>query len=121
MHYTPATIRSARADAVAALGPAFARSYSLDVNEWLDRCEGDEAQLWRHGDLWAITEVRDTAAGRLLVGVALGGAYNDELIPEIERWAKSVGCVKALLTGRKGFTKRLPEYKIKTVTLEKDL
>lgn len=118
MHYTPKTIPD---EAAAALAPAFVRSYSHDVKEWMERCKEDTAQLWRHNNLWAVTEVRDTPYGRLLVGVALAGDYNDQLIPEIERWAKSIGCVKALLTGRKGFAKWLPDYKTKTVTLEKDL
>lgn len=118
MHFTPSTIPAL---AAAALAPAFARSMTDDAETWLDRCLADQAQLWRDGDLWCITEVRETKAGRVLHGVALAGDYNDRLIPEIEAWARSIGCVSAVLSGRRGFAKRLPDYRIQTITLSKEL
>lgn len=118
MHYLPHAIPD---EAVEALRPAFDRSMTDDAETWVARCRADQAQLWRYGGLWCITEVRETKAGRVLHGVALAGDYNDRLIPEIEAWARSIGCVSAVLSGRRGFAKRLPDYRIQTITLSKEL
>ena len=118
MHYTPTTIPD---EAAAALAPAFDRSLSCTAEEWIERCRADLAQLWRLGSLWAVTEVRDTKAGRVLHGVALAGEFDHALIDEIEGWAATIGCTKSVITGRPGFAKTLHGYKQKTVTLEKDI
>ena len=39
----------------------------------------------------------------------------------IESWAKEQGCQKIKLVGRKGWAKKLPDYKQKLIKLEKDL
>lgn len=43
------------------------------------------------------------------------------LISEIENWAKSQGCGKIETWARKGWVKRLPEYRMTHVLLEKDI
>lgn len=52
----------------------------------------------------------------------LGGDDMDSWLvelDEIEGWAQKVGCDRMILTGRKGWEKMLPGYKIKTVTMVK--
>ncbi len=117
----PSQVRSIRAEASNALRPAFDLSHDHDAHVWLDRCEKDLAQLWRHGELWAITEVRNGKDGRFLHILAMAGEYSRDLVNEMETWAKSIGCVKSVFTGRKGWMRRVPDYKLKAVTLEKEI
>ena len=42
-------------------------------------------------------------------------------LKQIEFWAKSQGCTKIKLTGRRGWKRALPDYKEKLVKLEKEL
>ncbi|APW37658.1 hypothetical protein RD110_11020 [Rhodoferax koreense] len=107
--------------AVQGLTPAFDLSEVHNACTWVTKCQQDMAQLWRDGSLWAVTEVVETKRGRALHFVAMAGDYVDSLRIEIEAWGKSVGCNKAFFTGRKGWAKRLPAYRIRTVTLEKDI
>lgn len=118
MHYTPTTIP---AEAVDALWPAFERSDVLDASQWVQRCREDVAQLWREGDCWAITEVQDTRKGRAAHIVALAGTYTNTLLHEIEDWAREVGCSRIFYTGRRGWLRAQPDYKLRCVTAEKEL
>lgn len=118
MHYTPSTIPP---EAEVVLAPAFDRSYVHQAADWIERCAQGDAQLWRSGDYWAITEVLEGKDGRICHQVASAGVYDDALIDEIEQWARSVGCRRTLATVRPGFARRRPGYTTKTVTLEKEL
>lgn len=118
MLYRPADIPP---EAEAHLAPAFARSDVLDGLEWLQRCRDDLAQLHRAGDFWAITEVLDTRQGRAVHIVAAAGAWNARLVPEIESWARTLGCERCFFTGRPGWMRRMADYRLRTVTLERKL
>lgn len=93
----------------------------LDVDEYLLRCKRDQAQLWGNGSFWMITEVADTKSGRALNIVAIAGDYDEDLWRSAEVWGKSVGCIRAFVTGRLGWIKRKPDYTVRTVTLSKEL
>lgn len=125
MFYRPKEISAIRKEAEDALRPAFARSFVHSVGDWIQRCEDDTAQLWRRDSLWAVTEVQNTNDGRAIVVVAMAGEYSSELATEIENWAKSHGCKRAFLTGRRGWARKLPSYdkrfRVATVTMEKEL
>lgn len=118
MHYLPNSIP---AEALDALTPAFDRSYVHRAEEWLQRCRNDQAQLWRHEGYWAVSEVLDTRAGRVMHLVASAGHYEPLLVDEIEAWARARGCTRVLSTVRPGLSRRRPDYRVKTVTLEKEL
>lgn len=118
MHYLPSTIPD---EAIEALRPAFDRSYVHQVDHWIERCKAGTAQLWRHGDYWAITEVLDGKDGRICHEFASAGVYADALIDEIEAWARSVGCKRVLCTVRPGLTRKRLGYRTKAITLEKEL
>lgn len=114
-------------EAIEALRPAFTR-FGLEgeyhtPEYWVQRCRDGSAQLWRSDDgaYWAVTEVFDTARGRVLHEVASAGAYRKSLFDEGEAWARSVGCTKARTEGRPGWKKRLPDYKVVAMTFEKEL
>ena len=116
MHYTPATIPDEACEAIA---PAFDRYGLHDANEWVQRCKDDVAQLWRVGDVWAITELFDGKAQRVCHIAAMAGEFTHEIMREIEAWALRMGCAKVLFTGRKGWTRRLPGYSQIAIVMEK--
>lgn len=118
MLYTPKAIP---AEAVQALSPAFDRSYVHQASDWIVRCQRGLAQVWRHNNYWAITEVIEGKDGRICHQVASAGEYEDALIDEIEQWAKRIGCRRTLATVRPGMTRRRTGYKTKTITQEKEL
>lgn len=118
MHYLPSDIP---AEAHGALSPAFDRSYVHSTEEWLQRCRDDLAQLWRHNGYWGITEVLETRAGRVFHMVASAGDYEDALVEEMEAWARAQGCSRVLSTVRPGFARKRTDYRVKTMTLEKEL
>ena len=104
-----------------ALMPAFELSHDSTAAEWIQRCRDDLAQLWQHGNFHAVTEVRKLHSGIALNIVALAGEFDQKLMDEMEEWGKSVGCKSSYFSGRKGWVKRLPDYKQITVTLHKEL
>jgi len=118
MHYLPHTIPAEAADA---LEPAFRRTHTDTAQMWLERCRGDLAQLWMHDGYWAISEVIEGKACRVLHLVASAGKYNNELVDEMEAWGRSVGCRQVVAEVRRGMTRRRPGYRIKAVSVEKDL
>lgn len=88
---------------------------------WLERCRADLAQLWEHHGYWAISEVIDGKTCRVLHLVASAGKYNDELVDEMEAWGRAIGCKQVVAEVRRGMTRRRPGYRIKAVSVEKDL
>lgn len=118
MHYLPDTIPD---EAEQALSAAFDRSYVHQAEHWIERCRQDTAQLWRHKDFWALTEIIDGKDGLICHEFASAGEYEDCLIDEIEAWARELGCKRVLATVRPGLTRRRQGYKTKTVTQEKEL
>lgn len=81
----------------------------------------DTAQLWRLGNLWAITEVMQGKQFRVIHIVAMAGEYSQSLVTEIENWAVLNGCKKSYFTGRKGWQKRVLDYKLDSITMSKEL
>lgn len=110
-----------RDGAVQALAPAFDRSRVYHSGEWVQRCIDDVAQLWCMGDYWAITEVVEFPDGRALHVVALAGKMHDELHSSIEAFAKLHGCSRVYGTCRPGYGRALKDYKVITVTIEKEI
>ena len=116
MHFTPATIPDEACEAIA---PAFDRYGLHDANEWVQRCRDDIAQLWRVGEVWAITELFDGKDQRVCHIAAMAGEFTHEIMREIEAWALSNGCRKVLFTGRQGWARRLPDYSQTAIVMEK--
>ena len=118
MHYLPNTIPD---EAVAALQAAAAKSDAAEAFEWVERCKQDTAQLWRHGAFWLVTEIVRLRDGIALHFIAAAGPFNQSLIDEAQAWARSIGCRKAFFTGRKGWERKLPQFKVRTVTMERNI
>ena len=118
MHYTPSTIPD---EAAAALAPAFAHSDVAHVEDWIERCKQDQAQLWRLHDYWLISEIQDTKNGLAVHLVYSAGVYEPALVDEVNDWAKSIGCVRSYFSGRPGCQRRRKDYRLRYITMEKEL
>lgn len=118
MHYTPDTIPT---EAAAALAPAFVHSDVDSADGWIERCKQDTAQLWRVDGVWALSEVVRLKDGLGIHIVAMAGEYTPEVMAEIESWGKSKGCTRAYFSGRRGWERRLPDYKVRCITAVKEL
>ncbi|MGX5662239.1 hypothetical protein [Diaphorobacter nitroreducens] len=118
MHYLPNTIPDEAADA---LRPAFDHSDDQCVEDWIQRCKDDLAQLWRLRDYWIISELRQTRHGLAVHLTFSAGVYEPELVDEVNAWAKSLGCVRSYFSGRPGCARRRPDYRLRYITMDKEL
>jgi len=73
----------------------------------------------------AVTEISETAAGRLCtVRIACGGApvpIQERLLDEIGRWAMQMQCHAMRIVGRRGWLRRFPRFKQTAVVMEWNL
>lgn len=62
-------------------------------------------QQWLGDESAIITEIRETPRQRILLFFVAGGRMAElrAMAPPIMEWARSLGCVKAQLLGRKGW------------------
>lgn len=122
MQILPEAVASVAEDAAKSLDCAFKKSLNGDVNLWIARCHQDLARLWTDGQLWMVSEVHDTPSGWVLHIVACSGVYDDgTLLKEIEDWARGIGCVRSVFSGRKGWARRILDYQVTKITMEKGL
>jgi hypothetical protein len=95
----------------------------------LDGFKSGAMQLWIiwNGDLTAVgaTELAFTQSGDKLCKILfLTGEHSLDwlhLIDELEGWAKIEGCQRMAGHMRKGWAKRLPDYRMTHIYLEKEL
>lgn len=84
---------------------------------------GNRQLLWLAWDGATIKSVASTAVeDDALVIVACGGTDSSgwlSLISQIEDYAKSIGCRRTRIYGRRGWVKLLPEYQTRHVILER--
>lgn len=82
------------------------------------------AQFWPLKNSVIVTEIVSYPAGRS-VRFWLAGGDLDELLyaePVVTRWAKEeYGCTRCEIIGRKGWTKKLSDYKAAAVLLTKEI
>lgn len=98
----------------------------------LSRFENIERDILNGGQLlwivWNGSKIEAAAStaieGDALVIVACGGSQLENWIgvtAKIEEYAKSIGCQRVRIYGRKGWEKVLPEYRSRFVILERPL
>jgi hypothetical protein len=87
-------------------------------------CVGGDAQLWLawsdHCEAAMVTRVN----GEVCLIAALGGKNMDRwlhLLSDIEAWAKAQGCETIRAYARKGWARKLRDYKMSRVILDKVL
>jgi hypothetical protein len=104
-----------------ALKPAFDLSETETVEDYERLCKNDFAQAWVKGNFRAITIVQATKTGSAIKIVAVTGEYDSSLIDEIESFGQKIGCNKICFTGRKGWLRKRPDFRLRTMTFEKEL
>lgn len=90
------------------------------------KVEDSKMQFWPASDSVVVTCIVETSKRRILDIVVLGGKESTiaTMAPEIEHWAKAVGCVAIRFDGRPGWQRLFPArsgYRAITVTMEKEL
>lgn len=100
------------------------------VEGWLRRLADERMQLWI---VWngedcvaaVLTELAPRRNGLTCQIVACGGDDMKQwlgLLDEVERWAKTEGCVAMRVPqARKGWMRALPDYAVTGVILERDI
>ena len=90
---------------------------------------GGAALLWLAWDgerivAAAVTELACVRGEKLCTIVACGGARFDRfghLIGGLERYARAEGCARMRVCGRVGWRRRLPDYRLRAVIIDKQL
>jgi hypothetical protein len=107
---------------------AAARYGEYSADELRTEAEGGTAQLWLawsdHCEAAAVTRVISTPNGDVCVIVALGGTDMARwfgLLDELEAGAKYIGCSTMRIFGRLGWERKLTDYKLARVILDKRL
>jgi hypothetical protein len=93
------------------------------------QAKAGERQIWclrEHGLVTGVivTEIYRTARGLvcwLWHGVGTMPEQSLEIYNDIEKWARSIGCVSIGINGRKGWLRVLPGFKQTAIVIEKDL
>jgi hypothetical protein len=117
----PEEVAQVEQAACCGLEPAFEESDTDAASDWVLRCKLDLAQLWQCGELWAVTQVVRGKHGLILQIVGVAGRYDRGLLNSIESWGRRIGCVRVYFTGRRGWLRREPGYRMATVTAFKEL
>lgn len=71
-----------------------------------------------------VTEIKSYPQSKVCIVQGLAGHDRGQWMHHlegIEAWAKALGCVRIEVRGRKGMAKILPDYKLTSVYLEKEL
>ena len=98
--YRPNEVPKVSDEAVAALAKASSSRPGVSASFALFECAADRFQLWRSGDVWAVTMVRDDPnLGRFLQIDMASGPITGPLRIVMEEWAKDVGCTTIFTTG----------------------
>lgn len=89
---------------------ARALSYSGETHEVADVLEGvheGRFQMWTGEHSVMVTEVEQYPKGKVLHFFLAGGTMDElsVMFPFVRQWGKDQGCVKATLTGRKGWAR----------------
>lgn len=89
-----------------------------------ERCRSGLAQLWTNGEAAIVTSIERYDTGLSECHQWLAGGEMDAVLamrPDIEAWAKSLGCTRMMIVGRKGWARVLPDYRPLAVTFAKEL
>lgn len=94
------------------------------ADDVLDMIAAGHATLWPGPASVIVTEVIDHPKARLLHFFIAAGDRSeiDRMTPIILEWGRGLGCTKATLIGRRGWSRSLPGWRVSPlVMMEKDL
>lgn len=91
-----------------------------DVQEFVAQ---EKMNIWTRDDAVALTSVEEHRDGNVLVIDLAGGSLNSlkDIEREIEKYARVQGFKYIYINGRKAWERALPDYKLHTVILRKEL
>ena len=107
----------------------YSRGQITPAAVYAELLQGD-AQLWvasseqRGIESGVITKITDNTLRRICTIEALGGNSHQRWMSHlhtIEEWASAQGCNAVQVNGRRGWAKMLRDYKLTSITLEKEL
>ena len=117
---SPATWQIAKPFLIRAL--AYQDDWTIDgVKSVLD---AGKAQLWCGQKSCGVTELLDHQNGRVCnIWLASGELkeLTEKMLPDVQAWAASKGCVKIKMSGRKGWQRVLKDFFQPHIILEKRL
>jgi hypothetical protein len=83
------------------------------------------AQAWYSENAAIVTEVRTYPTGaKVIHGLVAAGdleEIRDVLIPRAEDWARSIGCIMAIIESRPGWARALKDYEPHQLAVRKEL
>lgn len=96
----------------------------LNADELFAKCATGDHQLWlstENGQTVAacITALFIESDGLVCEFIAAGGKGVLDHIDDVSAWAKTKGCRAVRLIGRRGWLRKLPDFPLKGVILEK--
>lgn len=106
------------AAAVERYGPTHRREHV-----WAE-IESGRAQLWPSPHAAMVTVVKEHPTGfSEVLGWLAGGDLSEikPLIPTIEKWAKQAGCHRAVIMGRKGWSRAFDGYEPSLAVMVKEI
>lgn len=84
----------------------------------------EQAQLWRGRKSEIVTEIRQYPKAKVCRIWLAGGDMNElvnEMLPDVEAWAKARGCGRVEICGRKGWKRVLKGYREPYAVLTKEI
>lgn len=103
---------------------AFAGNHDVDV---FSHAVNGNCQVWlltKDGEYTGVVTTRifrNMGVCRIELGAGEYLPAFADFAVQIEEWAKAQGCRRMECTGRKGWLKVLPDYKVKALVMEKEL
>jgi len=91
--FQPHEVEATLAEAIPALGGELIKRGGPPPASWVNDCKRGNPFLWRHGDNWAMTELKvDSHRGRFAELIASSGAIDPRLLLAMEEWARDNQC-----------------------------
>ena len=96
------------------------------IDDVLLKIKSEQSQLFLCNETWIVTRINKTIAGLKLTVWLVSGEITpqecfESVLFKLEQYAKYLGCVAVNVNGRQGWAKKLKQYKIKSITLERRL
>lgn len=89
----PNEIEATQVEAIHALGGELIKRGGPTPASWVNDCKKGNPFLWRHGNTWAMTELKvDSQRGRFAELIAASGPMEPSLLLAVEEWARDHQC-----------------------------
>lgn len=118
MNYAPDEVPD---EAVDALRPAFEHCLDLTSAQCVAAARAGRVRIWRKSFLWMVTAEHATRIGVVVQIIAAAGPWDGDLLDEIESYARNIGAKQLKYSGRRGWERKVPNFKVTSITATKEL